>query len=167
MSDSPRIVNLFTTPWKSDPGFDHYQAEEKRLTLKMDDGQSHVGASLISIPPNAAACPHHWHLYEDEIFLVHRGQGKIRVGDEILPLTAGDVVSFPRGERVAHQIFNDSDANLEVVMIGENVKHEVCYYPDSDKWLVRGVGVGRFSKTDYWEGEIPAPFWRLTRGEQG
>jgi uncharacterized cupin superfamily protein len=47
---------------------------------------------------------------------------------------------------------------VDILMVGENLPHEVCYYPDSDKWLSRLIGkVGKFEGTDYWADEPDPP----------
>ena len=82
----------------------------------------------------------------------------LRYGETIVEVQEGDAISFPRGERVAHQFYNHTDETVDILMVGENLPYEVCYYPDSDKWSLRSVGaVGKFEPTDYWADEPDPP----------
>lgn len=81
----------------------------------------------------------------------------LRYGDKTIEVKAEDALSFPHGERFAHQVYNHTEETVDILMMGENLPYEVCYYPDSDKWLSRSVGkVGKFESTDYWTDE-PVP----------
>ena len=58
----------------------------------------------------------------------------------------------------AHPFLNHTDEPTQLLMVGENRPDEVCYYPDSDKWLLRDLKLhGRVTKTDYWDGEQSPP----------
>ena len=79
-------------------------------------------------------------------------------------LEAWDVAAFPRGEAGAHEVRNDTDATVRVVMLSTVADPEVCVYPDSGKV---GAFAGSTRKDgqrvklmnrpeanlDYWEGE--------------
>lgn len=82
----------------------------------------------------------------------------LRYGDRTIEVKEGDVISFPHGERIAHQFYNHTDEPVDILMVGENLPYEACYYPDSDKWLSRSMGkVGKFESTDYWADEPDPP----------
>ena len=82
----------------------------------------------------------------------------LRYGDRTIEVKEGDAISFPRGERIAHQFYNHTDEPVDILMMGENLPYEVCYFPDSDKWLSRSMGkVGKFESTDYWTDEPDPP----------
>ena len=68
------------------------------------------------------------------------------------------VVFTPTGPGTAHQIINTSDAPLTYLALSTKRSPDACYYPDSDKWLLRDLKLhGRVAKTDYWDGEQSPP----------
>lgn len=130
----------------------------KVLTPAMEAAGRQLGANLTRVPPRMAAVPFHAHRREDEIFYVLSGRGVLRYGDELLPLRAGDCISCPGGNGIAHQIANPHDEDLVYLAIGPNDPDEVCTYPDSGKVLVRSLRkIGFFEATDYMKGEPERP----------
>ena len=77
-------------------------------------------------------------------------------GERIEPF---DLVFFPRGPEGAHQIRNDTDATVRVMMWSDVVYPAATVYPDSDKVGVwtgdkdDDVMVPRSAKVDYFHGE--------------
>jgi uncharacterized cupin superfamily protein len=57
-------------------------------------------------------------------------------------LKAGDVVVFRRGQDGAHQLRNDTDEPVRVVMVSTKADVEIAVYPDSDKIGVMALGIG-------------------------
>jgi uncharacterized cupin superfamily protein len=78
--------------------------------------------------------------------------------DQLEPL---DLVFFPTGPEGAHQIRNDTDAPVRVLLWSTVVYPNVTTYPDSDKVGVytRGAAenliVERSSGVGYYRGEAP------------
>jgi uncharacterized cupin superfamily protein len=104
------------------------------------------------IPPGAAVCPHHAHLAQWELFVVRRGAGTVRVGDERREVRTGDCFLHLPGE--AHQLINTGDGELEVFIVADNPPLDACWYPDSQKWGLRPPGVFfKMAPVDYFEGE--------------
>jgi uncharacterized cupin superfamily protein len=57
-------------------------------------------------------------------------------------LKAGDVVIFRRGRDGAHQLRNDTDEPVRVLMVSTKADVEIAVYPDSDKIGVMALGIG-------------------------
>jgi uncharacterized cupin superfamily protein len=59
-------------------------------------------------------------------------------------LSPGDVVLFRCGQDGAHQLRNDTDQPVRVLMVSTQADIEVAVYPDSDKIgvMARGIGDG-------------------------
>jgi uncharacterized cupin superfamily protein len=97
--------------------------------------------------------PQHCHSLEEEIFVVLAGGGTLVLGDEEIPVRAGNVVARPAGTGVAH-LFRAGDEGLSLLAYGTREPGDVCYYPRSNKIAFRGLGViARLEKLDYWDGE--------------
>jgi len=124
-------------------------------------GAKDLGYSYDVVQPGKRACPFHSHRAEEEMFFVIRGTGLLRYGNETRKIRAGDVICCPTGgPETAHQIVNDSDAELAYLSVSTMMPAEVCEYPDSRKIGAYGVGEKRLrhmttadSAVDYWKDE--------------
>ena len=151
------ILNLDDAPIEGG-GDAPWGARWKVLTPHMRDAGGTLGVVQNILGPGMVGCPFHWHLHEDEVFLVLEGRGVLRYGDQTRPLRAGDCVSCPAGTRIAHQIANPFDEDLVYLAIGRRDPNEVCGYPDSGKVMVRALQtVGVLEARDYMDGEPDPP----------
>jgi uncharacterized cupin superfamily protein len=124
-------------------------------------GAKDLGYSYDVVPPGKRSCPFHSHHAEEEMFFIVRGKGTLRYGNESRPIRAGDVICCPTGgAETAHQIVNDSDAELAYLSVSTMAPAEVCEYPDSGKVGAYGRSETRLrhmteaaAKVDYWKGE--------------
>jgi uncharacterized cupin superfamily protein len=116
-----------------------------------------LGAGFDILAPGKRSCPYHYHLAQEEMFVILAGAGSLRVAGEMLPVRAGDVVVIPPGPEYPHQFINTSDAPMHYLSISTQERPEICYYPDSNK-------IGAYAKDhrllarraealDYWDGE--------------
>jgi len=118
---------------------------------------SKLGAGFDILAPGMRSCPYHYHLAQEEMFVVLEGEGQLRVAGEMVPVRAGDVIFIPPGPQYPHQLVNTSAAPMKYLSISTQERPEVCYYPDSGK-------IGAFAQDhrliqrpatnlDYWDGE--------------
>ena len=122
-------------------------------------GARDLGYSYDIVPPGKRSCPFHSHLAEEEMFFIVKGTGLLRYGNETRKVRAGDVICCPTGgPETAHQIVNDSDAELTYLSISTMAPAEVCEYPDSKKIGSFGQGVRHMTRAndgvDYWVDEV-------------
>jgi len=125
-------------------------------------GAKDLGYSYDVVPPGKISCPFHSHRGEEEMFFIVKGEGTLRYGNERRKVRAGDFVCCPvGGPETAHQIVNDSSAELAYISVSTMMPAEVCEYPDSGKvGSFGGTGTDRIrhmtemsSGVDYWKGE--------------
>jgi uncharacterized cupin superfamily protein len=122
-------------------------------------GAKDLGYSYDVVMPGKRSCPFHSHRAEEEMFFVVKGTGTLRYGNETRPIRAGDFICCPTGgPETAHQIINDSDAELAYISVSTMMPAEVCEYPDSGKIGAFGSGglrhmTGAGAKVDYWKDE--------------
>ena len=105
------------------------------------------------IPPGKSNFPMGGHSAQWEMYLIVSGNGSVRDKGGTTKVAAGDAFIF--GPNESHQITNTSDADLIYYVIADNPVGESCYYPDSNKWLVRSPE-RRFLRSeplDYLDGE--------------
>jgi uncharacterized cupin superfamily protein len=98
--------------WKEEHYSEHYAGWSKRLTPSMDRKQGHIGVVVERLKPKTLSCPFHYHIHEDEFCLILKGKAMLSYGDgqaatqegnHMIEVKEGDAISFPRGERMAHQ----------------------------------------------------------------
>jgi uncharacterized cupin superfamily protein len=124
-------------------------------------GARDLGYSYDVIPPGKRGCPFHSHRAEEEMFFIVRGRGSLRYGNETRAIRAGDFICCPTGgPETAHQIVNDSEAELAYISVSTMAAAEICEYPDSRKIGAFSKGEGRVrhlttvdSAVDYWKDE--------------
>ena len=116
-----------------------------------------LGAGFDILEPGKIGCPYHYHLAQEEMFVILEGEGTLRVAGERVPVRAGDVIVIPPGPEYPHHLINTGTVPMKYLSISTQEKPEICYYPDSDK-------LGAFAKDhrlmqrkgealDYWTDE--------------
>src|SRR5512137_203114 len=90
-----------------------------------------IGCGIDILPPGKRACPYHFHYAQEEVFIVLKGEGTLRVAGERLPIRRGDVISIPPGPEYPHHIINTSNAPLKYLSLSTREFPDVCEYPDS------------------------------------
>jgi uncharacterized cupin superfamily protein len=127
-------------------------------------GTTQIGATLHVVPAGKTAWPYHRHHGNDEIFFILSGSGTYRVGDQMKPVKAGDLIGAPAGGE-AHQIINSSGGELRYIAFANHGRADVVEYPDSGQ-VSLGIAHGndrepmsffelrgRVTPTQYWDGE--------------
>lgn len=156
------IVNLAELPLTGQARGTRFAAETCALGPML--GLYHLGATLHVVPPGKTAAPFHRHHTADEMFLILSGVAEYRIGDERLPVQAGDCLGAPAGGQ-AHQIVNTGATPLRYLAFANNTNADVVEYPDSGRIRI-DIGAtgthredatfkagGRLMPMDYWEGE--------------
>jgi uncharacterized cupin superfamily protein len=133
-----------------------------RARIGRQAASERIGASLFSVSPGEAAYPYHWHLAEEELVVVLEGTPMLRTADGQRRMQRGEVASFLRGEQGAHQIINDTDAEVRFLAFSTQGEPDIVMYPDSGKlgaFERRPEGGGLYKlfrladEVDYWDGE--------------
>lgn len=124
------------------------------------------GGTVYELAPGRKTSAYHWHFGEEEWLLVVSGTPTLRTPDGERVLRPWDVEVFVRGEAGAHEVRNDTDEPVRVVMLSTVSDPEVAVYPDSGKvsafagwsrkevdsvWLMNRPE----ANLDHWDGEKP------------
>ena len=118
-----------------------------------------IGGSMYELEPGDRLWPYHTHHANEEWVIVLRGSPTLRTPDGEQQLTEADVVAFPRGKDGAHQVRNDTDARIRVLMLSTLLAPDIVEYLDSGKVsAVNAKGERLFREfrgpdAEYWEGE--------------
>jgi uncharacterized cupin superfamily protein len=124
-----------------------------------DLGARQTGATVYEIPPGQAVCPYHYEYGEEEWLLVLAGRASVRTPEGTETTEPSEMVFFPAGPDGAHQIRNDTDEPVRVLMWSTVVTPTATAYPDSDKVAIwtgdkaEDLIVRRSSGVDYYDGE--------------
>ena len=96
-------------------------------------GAEQTGASVYEVPPGQSVCPYHYEYGEEEWLLVLAGRPLLRRPEGTERLEPFDLVFFAIGPEGAHQVSNDSEETVRVLMWSNVVVPSATAYPDSDK----------------------------------
>jgi uncharacterized cupin superfamily protein len=102
-----------------------------RRLVRAADGS--LGASIWEIQPGSSQFVYHFHHGSEELVIVLRGSPTVRVHDGERTLAEGDVLPLPRGPEGGHQIRNDGDTTVRVLIVSTNADPDVAEYPDTGK----------------------------------
>jgi uncharacterized cupin superfamily protein len=134
------MPNLF------DPEFDAERDDGRfrwrRARLGRQAGSDQLGASLFELPPGAASFPLHAHYANEELLLVLEGAPTLRTIDAERQLERGEVVACPAGRRGAHELRNESEASVRVLIVSTMRAPDINEFPDSGEFWVRDYAPG-------------------------
>lgn len=99
-------------------------------------GLKRAGVSIARVPPGKESFVPHAHHREEEWLYILMGEGHALVGEEWLPVGAGDFLAFP-APQVTHHLRNVGAEDLVYLMGGENPKMDVVDFPTLGKRTVR------------------------------
>ena len=106
-----------------------------------------LGASLWELQPGSSQFVYHFHHGTEELLVVLRGRPTVRMQDRDHELAEGDVVPFPRGPEGGHQVRNDGDEPVRVLIVAAHADPDVAEYPDTGKLAAVVDGRHRFHRT--------------------
>lgn len=152
-------ITLEEESWDSPKGRFRGAGKEVSIALgrkpeSMDLNDRHpFDVEILRIEPGQTPYPYHSHSAQWEFYHVISGTGTVRHQDGSTRIETGDAFLFKPGE--AHQLINDSAADLVIYVVANNPVGECTYYPDSNKW---GVPIPqrtllRGEVPDYFDGE--------------
>ena len=118
-----------------------------------------IGGTVYEVEPGNRLWPYHTHHANEEWAIVVGGRPTLRTPEGEQQLTQGDAVCFPRGKDGAHQIRNDTEEPIRVLMLSTLLKPDIVEYLDSGKVGARSIAGERIlmsrpgPELDYWDGE--------------
>jgi uncharacterized cupin superfamily protein len=159
-ADEPRpreacVPNIY------EPQFDVQQDSEpyvwQRAIVGRAAGAERLGASLFALPPGGTTFPLHAHLHNEELLIVIAGAPTLRTLAGERTLAPGEVVAFPAGRDGAHQLRNDSDQPVSLLIVSTMVAPEVNLFPDTDEIWVRDYVPGTTAPDGAFDAKAPLP----------
>ena len=135
-----KVYNLNTIPneYVDDSEF---ESEMKTLYLGAAAGSDKIYVNIDSVKPGAKSVKYHSHSKQEELFLILKGSGILRMEDEEVSVKQGDFVAKPAGKGIAHQFINNGSDVLQILDCGLNEKDDSITYPDEDVILLKKKGL--------------------------
>jgi uncharacterized cupin superfamily protein len=99
-------------------------------------GAERLGATLYEIDPGQNGSPFHLHHANEEMIIVLSGRPTLRTLDGSRVLEPGALVACPVGRAGAHQLQNQTDSPVRVLVVSTMIYPETAEMLDSDKILV-------------------------------
>ena len=106
-----------------------------RCIFSCDDTGAPFDMDHVTLPPGKRNFPHHSHGALWEMYYNVSGTATVRMDEESHTVSAGDSVMCPPGG--AQQLSNESNEDVNYLVISDNPPFDCCHYPDSGKTLVR------------------------------
>ncbi len=110
-----KVFNLNSDEWDRTEDREGWRIKDAWVGAHID--AELIGASMYEVEPGNKQGPFHTHHANEEWVIVLRGEPTLRTHEGEQVLREGDVVAFPRGKEGAHQIRNDTDAPIRVLML--------------------------------------------------
>jgi uncharacterized cupin superfamily protein len=129
----------------------------QRARVGREAGCERLGASLFAVPPGGTTFPLHAHLHNEELLVVVAGTPTLRTLADERTLTPGEVVAFPAGRTGAHELRNDSDAPVSLLIVSTMVAPEINLFPDTNELWVRDYVPGTDAPEDAFDVKAPLP----------
>lgn len=132
------VVNIADVPLRETSHGDSFEAQLARIGPLV--GAKKLGCQLHIVPSGKKAFPRHAHHANEEMFFIIAGAGTCRIGNDVFPVQAGDVIAAPAGDgSTAHQIVNTSAGELRYLAFSTRLDPDVVEYPDSGKFTVASM----------------------------
>jgi uncharacterized cupin superfamily protein len=109
-----------------------------RLSDRVGMLRAHL--SLARVPPGKESFILHSHSLQEEFLFILDGDGLATIGDQQVPVGAGDYLGFPT-DGTAHHLVNVGERDLVYLMGGERTAVEVGHFPSLGKVAVSQAGV--------------------------
>jgi uncharacterized cupin superfamily protein len=152
-----KVFNLYGDQWNGTQEREGWRSRDGWVGAHIE--AELIGGSVYELEPGNKLWPFHTHHANEEWMIVVRGEPTLRTHEGEHTMKEGDVVCFPRGKKGAHQVINQTDAPIRVLMLSTLIAPDIVEYLDTGKVGSRSVAGERimFGKPgpelDYWEGE--------------
>jgi uncharacterized cupin superfamily protein len=93
-------------------------------------GFKKLGIHYVSLPPSCRTSLPHAESHEEEFVLVISGNPHVWIDGYVHELKSNCAVGFPAGTGIAHNFINNTNVNVELLVLGERTKKEnLCSFP--------------------------------------
>lgn len=91
-------------------------------------GLQRLGVNHETLPPGCRSSFPHAHSHEEEFVFVIKGCPDLWIDGSLHRLQPGDAAAFPSGTGIAHSLINNSQEEVQFLVVGEvNAEDRVAY----------------------------------------
>ena len=142
-SVAPRaILSIYPEPFAS-----MMKGREKRA-LGDVFGLEHFGVNLTRLSPGGMSALRHTHTKQDEFVYILQGTATLVTDAGPTILTPGMCAGFRAGDRDAHHLRNQSNADVIYLEVGDRTPGDAPEWPDVDLKMAEIDGQRRFVHRD-------------------
>ena len=126
-----------------------FNARAVRHTRSLSDalGLTTLGVHLVRVCPGDETTQFHFHHQDEEFIYILSGTGVAEIGDQEIPVAAGDFMAFAR-QSLPHNMRNTADEDLVYLMGGTRSDIDICDYPRINRRMYRVDGRKHFLDLD-------------------
>jgi len=107
--------------------------------LGKNAGAKAIGLNWMELEPGKTSFPFHFHTGIEEGVFILSGTGEMRLGQETVPVRAGDYIAFPPGPDFAHTLSNTGAVPIRYLALSSQNTTDICGYPDSKKFALAAI----------------------------
>lgn len=143
----PPVVNALDVPG-NDPMLEklatnHHGVFHSYLSPLLGSGKSNV--RTYTLAPGETFARFHSHTAREELYLVLKGKGSVRIAEHVAEIKEGDLISKPTGPDIATQLLADKGTDLKILDIeiwpdAEKNSKDFVRYPDHRELDLFGEG---------------------------
>jgi len=111
-------------------------------------GLTNFGVNLTTLAPGGSSALRHAHSRQDEFVYILSGHPTLHTDAGTEKLAPGMCAGFKAGTGDAHRLFNDTDAQVVYLEIGDRSAGDEVAYPDDDLKAIQVEGTWRFLHKD-------------------
>lgn len=111
-------------------------------------GLVNFGVNLTRLAPGAVSALRHAHTRQDEFVYILEGRPTLVTDAGREPLSPGDCAGFRAGAGDAHNLVNETDAEVVYIEIGDRSSGDEVVYPDNDIKALYADGRWRYTRKD-------------------
>lgn len=155
----PRHAHESDLDWDEEEHMNRMHFRQKRLAAAA--GAEDLGVSLYEIEPDGSAWPYHYHYGNEEGLYVLDGTITVRTEEGTHEVEAGGYMAFPVGKEGAHELTNETDETVRLLLVATMEHPEVEVFPESDTFgvMVGGAPGAEVEFAKYFKGNTEFPFW--------
>lgn len=125
-----------------------FNANAVRQTRSLGDllGLQALGVHLVRLESGRDSTQFHFHDTDEEFLYILSGRGIAEIGEQRLPVGAGDFMAFPAGSE-PHCLSNPHSEDLLYLMGGDRNVSDVVHYPHIGRTMIKSAGSRRWVAT--------------------
>jgi uncharacterized cupin superfamily protein len=151
------IANVLAIVCDAEVEHDGFRIQQAAIASRID--AELIAGNVYDVAPGKKLWPYHLHHANEEWLVVLRGRPTLRTPEGERELVEGDVACFVRGAAGAHQVRNETEEPVRILMLSTRNAPEIIEYPDSEKVLTKDardddIFTSRYGEpVGYWDGE--------------